>query len=109
MPDSPERAIGLSNDRVSLYGQNVQYTEPIAMHRISAFALQFVFAALLGAQSTSASLSGRIADPSNALIADAKVAAIGSDTNVRYETLTRGSGEYYLANLPPGSYRLEIE
>jgi len=79
------------------------------VHRISASALLVVFAALLGAQSTSASLSGHITDPSNALIADAKVAAIGTGTNVRYQTLTRGSGDYYLANLPPGTYRLELE
>jgi hypothetical protein len=30
-------------------------------------------------------------------------------TNVRYETMTDGSGEYYLANLAPAVYRIEIE
>ena len=59
-------------------------------------------------QSTNASLSGRITDPSKAVIPDAKIAAIRADTNVRYETTTSASGEYYLANLPPGPYRLEI-
>src|SRR2546427_10119639 len=63
----------------------------------------------LQAQSTSANLTGRITDPSKAVIADAKIAAISADTNVRYETLTNVSGEYYLANLQPGSYRIEIE
>jgi len=61
------------------------------------------------AQSTNASLSGRITDPANALIVDAKVAAISADTNVRYEDVTNGSGEYHLANLPPNSYRVEIQ
>jgi hypothetical protein len=65
--------------------------------------------ALLHAQSTNASLSGRITDPSQALIGDAKVAAVSSDTNVRYETKTNGSGEYYLTNVPPGPYSIEVE
>ncbi len=63
----------------------------------------------LRAQSTNASLTGRVTDPSRALIIGAKVAAVSSGTNFRYETVTNGSGEYYLTNLPPGSYRLEIE
>jgi Carboxypeptidase regulatory-like domain/TonB dependent receptor len=63
----------------------------------------------LRAQSTLASLTGRVTDPSKASIADAKVAAVSAATNVRYETTTNTSGEYYLTNLPPGLYRLEIE
>src|SRR5713226_7877584 len=63
----------------------------------------------LRAQSTNGSLSGRIADPSKAVIADAKISAINTATNFRYETTTNTSGEYYLSNLPPGLYRLEIE
>ena len=60
------------------------------------------------AQSTNASLAGRITDPADALIVDARVAAISAATNLRYEDITNGSGEYHLANLPPASYRLEI-
>jgi carboxypeptidase family protein len=60
-------------------------------------------------QSTNASLSGRITDPSKAFIADAKIAAVSTATNFRYETTTNISGEYYLANLPPGLYQVEIE
>src|SRR6266705_2676823 len=63
----------------------------------------------LRAQSTNASLTGRVLDPQKALIADAKVAAINAGTNVRAETTTNGSGEYYLANLTPAVYRIEIE
>src|SRR5229473_5204198 len=63
----------------------------------------------LRAQSTNASLTGRIMDPSKAAVADVKIAAIRNDTNVRYETTSNISGDYYLTNLPPGTYRLEIE
>src|SRR5690242_19187714 len=63
----------------------------------------------LRAQSTNASLTGRITDPSKATIAEAKVVAINASTNVRYETTTNAAGEFYLANLSPGPYRIEIE
>ena len=81
------------------------------MRRVPALALLLLvsFAPVLCAQSTNASLSGRITDPSKAVIVGAKVAAISAATNVRYETATNVSGEYYLANLPPNVYRIEIE
>ena len=76
------------------------------MHKISAFALLLVsFTATLPAQSTNATLTGRITDPSKAFVADAKLAAISAATNVRYETTTNTSGEYYLTNLPPASIK----
>lgn len=77
------------------------------------FSLTLVFVTTLGcvlrAQSTNASLTGRITDPSKALIVDAKIAAVSVGTNSRYETRSSGSGEYYLTNLPPSMYRIEVE
>src|SRR5258705_10197559 len=67
------------------------------------------FTSVLRAQSTNASLTGRITDPSHALIVDAKVTAISDSTNYAYKTTTNGAGEYYLTSLPPSSYRIEIE
>jgi len=55
-----------------------------------------VSSACLCAQSTNASLTGRVTDPSKALIVGAKVAAVSDGTNSRYETTTNRSGEYYL-------------
>jgi len=66
-------------------------------------------AGVLRAQSTNGSIAGRVTDPSKAVIMDAKVAGINTGTNVRYEGATNGSGEYYLTNLLPASYRIEIE
>ena len=81
------------------------------MNRIPAlaFLLLVSFPSFLAGQSTNASLMGRITDPSKASIGSATVAAISGGTNLRYETTSNGSGEYYLANLPPGPYRLEVE
>jgi hypothetical protein len=63
----------------------------------------------LRAQTTNGSITGRVTDPSKAIIADAKVAVVNTGTNFRYETVTNGAGEYVLANLPPGTYRIEVE
>jgi hypothetical protein len=80
------------------------------MRRASlAIVFLFWFARVLCAQSTNASLAGRVTDSSNARIVEAKVAAISTGTNFRYETATNGSGEYYLTSLPPGIYRIEAE
>jgi hypothetical protein len=64
---------------------------------------------VIAAQSTDASVTGRVTDSSHAVIANAGIAAIGSGTNLRYKATSNGAGEYYLVNLPPGSYRIEIE
>ena len=81
------------------------------MRRPAALLILFFSSAtgVLRAQSTNASVTGRVTDPSKAVIVDAKVAAINAGTNVRYEGATSASGEYYLTNLPPGIYRIEIE
>jgi len=63
----------------------------------------------LRAQSTNASITGYITDPTKAVIVGAKVIAINVDTNVRYEATTNNVGSYDLPNLPPGSYRIEVE
>src|SRR5215469_16195632 len=81
------------------------------MRRTSTLALVFVISstAVLHAQSTDASLAGCISDPSKARIVGATVVAISVGTNSRYETKSNGSGQYYLPNLPPGGYYIEVE
>src|ERR1700757_1504380 len=63
----------------------------------------------LHAQSTNASLTGRVTDPTRAVIAEAKVIVINTGTGVRYEGITNQTGSYYVTDLPPGGYRIEIE
>jgi hypothetical protein len=64
---------------------------------------------VLSAQSTSASLTGLVIDASHARIVDARIKATSAGTNAMYQTSTNAAGGYYLSNLPPGSYRLEVE
>ncbi len=80
------------------------------MRRVAALIFLLLTAILsVQGQSTNASLTGRITDPAKALVVDAAITAISETTNVRYETTSNSSGEYRLANLPPGNYQLEIE
>jgi hypothetical protein len=61
------------------------------------------------AQSTNAAITGRVTDPTKAVIGGAQVAAVNTGTNVRYEGATNGTGSYVIPDLPPGPYRLEVE
>src|SRR5262245_7696820 len=60
------------------------------------------------AQAPTATLAGHVTDPSQAVIVDASIRLIDTETNVRHDTTTNNSGEYHLTNLHPGPYRLEI-
>jgi len=66
-------------------------------------------AIFLQAQSTNASLTGRVTDPTRAVLPEAKVIVINSDTGVRYQGITNQTGSYYVTDLPPGRYRIEVE
>jgi len=55
--------------------------------------LLFLYPCALRAQTTNASITGRVTDPSKATIADAKIAAINLGTNFRYESATNGADE----------------
>jgi hypothetical protein len=90
---------------------SVSRSEVQQMRTVPALVLLFLisYSPAPRAQSTNASITGRVKDPSKALVADAKMVAINTNTNFHYESATNNSGEYYLTNLPPGVYRLEIE
>ena len=76
---------------------------------VSFVCLLLSFTFVLYAQSTNASLTGRITDPTKALIVGARITAISVGTDLRYEARSNGAGEYYLPNLPPGRFRVEVE
>jgi len=71
--------------------------------------IHLFFACSLNAQSTNASLTGRITDSSKGVVPNAKVVAINTGTRVHYETVTNATGSYYVTDLPPGTYRIEVE
>lgn len=79
--------------------------------RASAVLLLFVIvmSSFVAAQTTSATLSGRVVDPSNAAITGAAVTLTNLDTNARYDGRTNDEGSYSVGGLPPGSYRVEFK
>jgi hypothetical protein len=80
------------------------------MHRSLAVVLFLILLpGFLLAQSTSASLTGRITDPDRKVIRAATIRAINTGTGIRYQGLTNEAGVYYVSELPPGRYRIEVE
>jgi hypothetical protein len=75
--------------------------------RERSFVLVLLLAVPLFAQN--AELSGRVTDPSRGAIPEARVTANNTGTNFQHGTASNSSGEYFLANLPPGSDRVEVE
>jgi hypothetical protein len=73
------------------------------------FLSALLFSGAIQAQSSNASLTGRLTDPRKAVIADATVTVINTGTGIHYQGLTNSTGAYYVSNLPPGRYRIEVE
>src|ERR1700722_1449117 len=59
-------------------------------------------------QSTSATISGGVTDPTGNFITDAAVEVVNDETGVRYSVLTNSSGMYFVPILPPGHYRVQV-
>jgi hypothetical protein len=68
------------------------------------------FIASLGAfgQSTFATLTGTVNDPSGAAVPSAAIEAVKIETNFRYRTVSNEFGQYTLPNLPDGTYTLQV-
>ncbi len=69
--------------------------------------LSLLFAAGAAAQSSSATLVGRVTDSTGAVVPNVALTAINIDTNQSRKAASNEAGEYTIPFLPPGSYRLE--
>src|SRR6266849_9868975 len=74
-------------------------------HRL---ALLMLFGASLVAGPT-ATLTGRVTDPSGGVIPGVKVEATNVETNVTFPSETNAEGLYNIPNLPPGTYRVILQ
>src|SRR5206468_2111261 len=59
-------------------------------------------------QTESASISGRVTDPSGAAVLDASVLVTDIDTGISISTKTNHSGFYVATGLRPGRYRVTV-
>jgi Carboxypeptidase regulatory-like domain len=64
---------------------------------------------VLRAQSDAATVLGRIADESGAVITGAEVTAFNTGSEVKVNTLTNENGIYVLQDLHPGTYDLTVQ
>ena len=75
--------------------------------RLHLFALFFV-AGTLFAQSDRGTVTGTIADPAGAVVANAPVQARNTQTGALYQAATSGTGNYTIAQLPAGTYEINV-
>jgi hypothetical protein len=59
-------------------------------------------------QMNTTEISGLVRDPSGATVANATIDAIEASTQVKYATVSNASGEFLLAQLPVGEYKLTV-
>src|SRR6266851_3339110 len=79
------------------------------MKRSISFASLLGAGAYLFAQEFRATLSGRITDPQDAVIADVKITAIKVDTGAKFDTVSNDDGLFTVPFLPPSTYRIIAE
>lgn len=71
--------------------------------------LMCLLAGALAAQTTTASITGTVTDPSGAVVPNVKVIATNSATNIAYTATTNESGVYNILFLPPAAYNVSAE
>lgn len=59
-------------------------------------------------QATTGAVSGRVTDPSGAVIPDAGVELVNVDTGIKTLTRTTGEGDFVETALPPGHYTITV-
>src|SRR5438105_14519077 len=81
------------------------------MSRIAASVVVLIclFAAFAAGQTTTASITGTVTDPSGAVVPNVKVVATNTATNVAYTATTNESGVYNILFLPPAEYNVAAE
>ena len=68
-----------------------------------------LFAVAAFAQADRGTITGTITDPVSAVVPNANVVAVNSETQAQYTTVTTGTGNYTLAQLPAGVYSVSVE
>jgi hypothetical protein len=75
----------------------------------SRFVMVAVICGSAWAQADRGTLTGTVSDPQGAVIPQARIGLRNMSTGAQYETLTTGTGNYSVAQLPAGSYELTVE
>jgi len=82
-------------------------------HRFAMISVSLSLALLLCtaalSQSITASLQGRVADKSGAVLTKATVTATNTETGLSRSTTSDDAGEYKIASLPVGNYKVDVK
>lgn len=74
-----------------------------------ALATSLFLPVLVSAQGTSGRITGRVADPSGAVLANVKVTLVNEGTSASRDTTTNDAGDYDFVQVPVGAYRVEFD
>src|SRR5437870_8629833 len=74
------------------------------MFRFKLAVLAVVWTSVLSAQTITGSITGAVTDPSGAVVANVKIVATNTGTNLTFATTTNDVGVYNLVFLPVGQY-----
>src|SRR5262249_4156937 len=64
---------------------------------------------LIFAQGTGGRITGRVTDPTEAVLANVKVTLVNEATGVSRDAQTNDTGDYNFVQVPVGTYRLEFD
>ena len=80
------------------------------MHRAAAFALTVIllFAAAASAQTGAGGIQGVVKDPTGAVVPQAEISAIRTETGQKFTATSNGAGFYLMPTLQPGQYKIEV-
>ena len=79
------------------------------MKVLASTVLCLLFASGAYAQSDRGTITGTVVDPDGGVVPGASVVAENPENGARYETVTTQTGNYTLAQVPVGTYNLNIE
>ena len=77
-------------------------------HTLLLLLLTLCVSMLANAQSTDATVSGVVVDPTGKVIPDAEIEIVNDATGVLYSSATNQAGIYTTTILPPGQYRVQV-
>src|SRR3984893_5892408 len=85
----------------------------LMQHRFAMFSVSLSLVLLLCtaalSQTITASLQGRVADNSGAVLTQTAATATNTETGLSRSTTSDGAGEYKIASLPVGSYKVDVK
>src|SRR6059036_1184272 len=75
----------------------------------TAFAITVLIILPVSAQVTTGDITGRVTDPQGKVVAGATVTATNKATSAARNATSNDSGDYTIAQLPPGKYEVTAE